>query len=468
MPASHTSNRRPITVQMGPLFDRQPPYAMEAEMALLGSIILDWQVTADVIELLAGPEDFYKPTHAAIYEVLLELYEEHQSIDMVQINQKLTDRKQLEAVGGLEYLLDLVDGVPSATDAHLYARIVRDKALIRRLIEASGEVLHACYHDDQASAEQLIERAEAAVFDLAQNRGDDHMDVLGDLAAEFDARLDALEGSPITGIETGFLELDEMTNGLQRSELVIIAARPSLGKTAFALNIAEHITAVNRVPAAFFSLEMSREQLTQRLLSSRSGLDSKRVSRNLLNEPERREFKAAVQATRHTPLYIDDTPGLTLMALRARARRMVQKHQVQAIFIDYLQLMSAPGNSADGRQNEVSAMSRGVKALARELNVPVVCLSQLNRAAEQREGHRPRMSDLRDSGSIEQDADVVMMLHRDDYYHRGEPEYVDNHEAEVLITKQRNGPTGVVRLHFDGGTTRFRNLARTSEQRMAF
>ena len=269
------------------------------------------------------------------------------------------------------------------------------------------------------------------------------------------------EGGEITGIPTGFTDLDEMLNGLHDAESIIVAARPSLGKTAFALNIAEHMTAVARRPAAFFSLEMSRKQLTQRLLCSRAGLDSQKVARNLMTAPERDLFKKAVAASKDIPLFIDDTPGLTLMSLRARARRMVQQHKVEAVFIDYLQLMSAPGSSSDGRQNEVSALSRGVKALARELDVPVICLSQLNRAAEQREGHRPRMSDLRDSGSIEQDADVVMMLHREDYYHKDDPEYELNHQAEVLITKQRNGPTGTVRLVFDSGTTRFHNAARS-------
>ena len=451
-------------VQIGPLFDRQPPYAPEAEMALLGAMILDWRVVPDVAELLQGPDDFYTPRHGVIYEALVHLYEHAQSIDMVQLNQLLIDRQQLEDIGGLEYLVELVDGTPSSTDAPRYARIVRDKALIRRLIETSGRTLHGCYHDD-APAESQIEKAESAIFGLAQNRGDDNMNAVGDLAAELDRELDAMDGQAITGLATGFIELDEMTNGLQEGELIIVAARPSLGKTAFALNIAEHISAKNGIPVGFFSMEMSRKQLTRRMLSSRTGLDSKKVSRNLLSSAQRHDLKAAVRETRDTPLFIDDSPGLTLMGLRARARRLVQKHQVRAIFIDYLQLMDAAATGADGRVNQVTELSRGVKALARELNVPVVCLSQLNRAAEQREGHRPRMSDLRDSGSIEQDADVVLMLHRDDYYHQADPEYTANNEAEVIVTKQRNGPTGTVKLHFDGGTTRFHNPALSGQQR---
>ena len=454
---------RKAVVEIGPLFEKQPPHALEAEMALLGSLILDWQVVGDVLQVLKGPEDFYKPQHAAIFETLTELYDQAQSIDMVQLNQRLVDKQMLEQVGGLEYLVGLVDAVPSAAEAPRYARIVRDKAILRRLIETTGQVLHECYHSDEPVFD-LLDRAETQIFEIAEKKGDDAPSDIGVLLKETYDRLERDEGRMVTGFESGFFELDEMTNGLQAGEMVIIAARPSMGKTAFAVNIAEHLAATNNIPVAIFSLEMSKQQLAQRMLCSRSGVDSNKVRRNMLSRDDFGKLAMTVGQLSEAPLYIDDTAGLTLMGLRAKARRLKQRHDIQAIFIDYLQLMTAPSSARDGRQNEVSAMSRGVKALARELSVPVVCLSQLNRAAEQREGHRPRMSDLRESGSIEQDADVIMMLHREDYYHRGDEEYVDNNEAEVIVAKQRNGPTGVVKLHFHGATTRFHNPATTAQR----
>jgi replicative DNA helicase len=450
-------------VEIGPLFDKQPPHALEAEMALLGSLILDWQQVGDVLQVLKGADDFYKPAHAAVFESLVELYDQAQSIDMVQLNQKLVDKQMLEQVGGLEYLVALVDGVPSAAEAPRYARIVRDKAILRRLIETTGAVLHECYHSDEPVAE-LLDRAETQIFELAEKKGDDQATDVGTLLQETMDKLERQDGKMVTGYESGFFELDEMTNGLQPGEMVIIAARPSMGKTAFAVNIAEHMAMMKKVPLAIFSLEMSKQQLAQRMLCSRSGVDSNKVRRNMLSREDFGRLNLTAGELAEAPMFIDDTAGLTLMGLRAKARRLKQRHDIQAVFIDYLQLMSAPSAGRDGRQNEVSAISRGVKALARELAVPVVCLSQLNRAAEQREGHRPRMSDLRESGSIEQDADVIMMLHREDYYHRGDEEYEDNNIAEVIVNKQRNGPTGVVKLQFHGPTTRFNNLATGAQQ----
>lgn len=454
--------KRKAVIEIGPLFDKQPPHAIEAEMALLGAMILDWQVVGDVLQVLKGADDFYKPQHAAIFESVVELYDQSQSVDMVQLNQKLADKQMLEEVGGLEALLGLVDAVPDSSGAARYAQIVRDKAILRRLIETTGQVLHECYHSDEPVYD-LLDRAETQIFEIAEKKGDDQASELGPLLMETLEKLEREDGKAITGFESGFFELDGMTNGLQPSEMVIIAARPSMGKTAFAVNIAEHMALINKVPVAVFSLEMSKQQLAQRMLCSRSGVDSNKVRRNMLNRDDFGKLTLTANELAAAPLYIDDTAGLTLMGLRAKARRLKQRHDIQAVFIDYLQLMSAPSAGRDGRQNEVSAISRGVKALARELAVPVVCLSQLNRAAEQREGHRPRMSDLRESGSIEQDADVIMMLHREDYFHRGEEEYVDDNMAEVIINKQRNGPTGSVKLMFHGPTTRFHNPATGSQ-----
>jgi len=450
--------RRPR--DLGQLFEKLPPHAMEAECALLGSMILDWQVIGEVVQILRGSDDFYAQKHAAIYHVLVELYDRSQSLDMVQLTQRLRDLGQLEQVGGVEYLLELAESVPSAASAAHYARIVRDKALLRGLIDSASRILYDAYHSGDPVGSQL-DIAEQAIFRLAETGSTEDATELKVLLHELYERLETEEGRHVTGLETGFFELDKMTSGLQAGEMLIIAGRPSMGKTAFALNVAEHVAVSTRQPTAVFSLEMSKQSLAQRLLCSRSGVDSQKVRRNMLSADDFQQLSLTVGELSEAPLFIDDTPGLTLLGLRARARRLAVRHDIKLIVVDYLQLMSSPGS--ESRQQEVSEMSRGIKALARELSVPVICLSQLNRGPESREGHRPRMSDLRESGSIEQDADVVMMLHREEYYH-SDPEWaLENPDkvgvAELIIAKQRNGPTGTVALQFNNQTTRFNNLA---------
>lgn len=445
-------------VDLPKLFDKQPPHALEAECALLGSMILDPQVVGEIVQAIAGDTDFYKPAHGAIYKVLVDLYDQNHPIDAVQIKQRLADLGQLEEVGGIEYVISLVDAVPSAVSAPYYAKIVREKAILRQLIEASTKILSDSYTSTEPVA-NLLDQAEQAIFRLAESKISNEATELKVLLQETYERLEAHDGRSITGISTGFFDLDEMTSGFQPGELIILAARPSMGKTAFALNIAENMAANDQVPVGVFSLEMGKQQLAQRLLCSRSGVDSQKLRRNMLSSEDFAQLARTVGELSEAPIFIDDTPGLTLLGLRAKARRLVARYDVKCIFVDYLQLMSSPG--ADSRQQEVSNISRGVKELARELSVPVVCLSQLNRSSEQREGHRPRMSDLRESGSIEQDADVIMMLHREDYYHRGEDDYINDNQAEAIIVKQRNGPTDTVKMQFNGGTTRFNNLAQT-------
>ncbi len=808
--ATSYSGRSPQSPpSLGKLFDRLPPHAVEAEMSLLGAMILDGRMIGDVVQILTGPDDFYQTRHAAIYQALVRLYDQNNPIDLVQLRQALADSQALEEAGGVEYLVELAESVPAATSAPYYAKIVRDKATLRRLIEAAGEILQRAYTSAEDASDQ-VDSAEREIFRLAESGNAAEAGALGVLLQETFAQLEAREGQQLTGLETGFFELDEITTGLQKGEMVIVAARPSMGKaqpldakvltpdgwttmgelqigdrlasidgqssevtgifpqgrrqvfrvvlsdgrsteccaehlwqvhyrgwdaprvldtaklmsllkrkryenrlwietfagefgsddellldpyllgcligdgtlggssvrfsckdeqtlerisqiigpdvvlrpaggydyrlvqaagahqsgvqgvaanpikqaleelglwgcgatqkfippvylrasrqsraallaglvdtdgwvetwgslrfssasvvlardvvdlvrslggsgsvtrkntrytyqgmerrglpayvcnlqhdqaadlvradvkrdhlvsgrqrqrrlniqsieptriadtqciavshpdrlyvtddyivthnTAFALNIAEHVAATNRQPLAVFSLEMSRQQLAQRLLCSRSGVDAQRVRRNMLGADEYERLAMTVGELAEAPLFIDDTPGLSLLQLRARARRLAARHDIRMVIIDYLQLMSSPG--AESRQQEVSELSRGIKALARELNVPVICLSQLNRAAESREGHRPRMSDLRESGSIEQDADVVMMLHREEYYHSDPNWAAENPDkvgvAEVIIAKQRNGPTGTIRLQFNGRTTRFNNLA---------
>ncbi len=801
--------RRPFDtqhVEVGKLFDKLPPHAIDAERALIGSMIFDWQVIGEVLQIIRSADDFYKQSHAAIYQVLIDLYDREQQVDLVLLKQRLDDLGQLEDIGGVAYLVEIGESVPSATSAAYYARIVRDKAIVRHLIDAAGTILYDSYHSAEPAAE-VLDVAEQRIFQLRDTGATETTSHLKDLLQETYEKLEAQDEHAYTGLETGFFELDELLNGLQYGEMIIIAARPSMGKaqpldakvltpdgyvtmgdlevgdpvasidgqtsrvvgvfpqgqkqihritlsdgrsteccdehlwqvdyrgwdqprvlstgqirrmltrkryvnrlwiepfagrfgcasslpvdawllglllgdgnikgsavrfssadaaivervehvahamglklnpiggydyrivqiedhrrpgrvgvhpnplkevlkelrlwdlgadqkfipqvvfesdfetrrdllaglidsdgwveswgsirwgtasrrladdvislmrslggsgswtrkrtwytyanqrreglpayvcnlqhpdpgslgfggekgervaqgrtrqrrlnivsieptrmaeaqciavshpsrlyitddyivthnTALALNMAEHIAVASKQPVAVFSLEMSRQQLAQRLLCSRSGVDSHRMRRNRLTGDDFQVLANTVGELSEAPLYIDDTPGLSLLALRAKARRLAARHDIKAVFVDYMQLMSNPG--AESRQQEVSNISRGIKALSRELNVPVVCLSQLNRSPEGREGHRPRMSDLRESGSIEQDADVVIMLHREDYYHRDEDDYNETNVADVIITKQRNGPIGTVKLQFHGQTTRFHNLS---------
>lgn len=455
-----TPSRRtfePQRVDLGKVIDKHPPHALEAEAALLGSLILDGQMIGDVVQIIQGADDFYKPAHGAIYTALVDLYDKNEPVEVLTLQQRLRDRNELEQVGGLEYLLTLGEAVPSSALAAHYAKIVKEKSTLRKLIDASSRILYQAYQGSDP-VDTMLDEAEREIFQLAENKQTNEASDLNSLLQETYTRLESHDGRMTTGQETGFFELDEMLSGLQPGEMIIIAARPSMGKTAFAMNIAEHIAVILKQPVAFFSLEMSKQQLAQRLLCSRSGVDGQRLRKNMIRNEEWADLQRAMEDLSDAKLLVDDTPSLSILALRAKARRLAARHDIKAIFIDYLQLMQGP--KTDSREQEVAGISRGIKALARELSVPVVCLSQLNRMAEKRDGHRPLMSDLRESGSIEQDADVVLMLHREDYYHKGDQEYSQTNVAEVIIAKQRNGPTGVVELAFDSGTTRFKNRAR--------
>ena len=441
------------------LFEQLPPHALEAEMSLLGSMLIEPQVIGDILLVVKSGDDFFKPAHGAIYGTMIELYERQNALDIVQLNQLLADRNVLEAVGGVEYLVELANAVPTAANALHYARLVREKAIIRSLINAAGEVLYDAYHSPEKAAE-ILGAAEQKIFRIAQQSEQTHAESMQELVQQVMATIEENDGRLITGVPSGFAEMDEMTHGCQPGEMLIIAARPSMGKTAFALNVAEQM-AMAGYPVAIFSLEMSKAQLVQRLLSSRSGVNSQKIRRNMLGHEDWDRLRQACAELYEAQMFIDDTPGLSLLQMRAKARRLKARNDIKAIVIDYLQLMTS-GQRAESRQIEIGEISRGVKAMARELDVPVLCLSQLNRAAENREGHRPRMSDLRESGSIEQDADVIMMLHREEYYHVQDPEWAELNPdkvglAELIIAKQRNGPTGTVRLSWIANTTRFRD-----------
>jgi len=444
------------------LFSALPPAAPEAEMSLLGAMLVDPKVIADVIGIVSQPDDFAKAGHGTIFQHMVALYDATATLEIVSLVQRLKDHGVLEDVGGSAYLMDLAEGVASAANAPEFARLVREKATLRELIRAAGEILVDAHQSRQDPVLTLGE-AEARIFAIAQRREARAASTLRELLDDTIRALEQNEGKHVTGVPTGFDELDEMLSGLQRGEMVILAARPSMGKTAFALNITENMATASK-GVAFFSLEMGRQQLVQRVLCARSGVDGQKLRKNMLSREEWKRILAACGSLSNAPIYIDDTPGLTLLQMRSKARRMKEKFGIDAVVIDYLQLMSS-GTRVESRQVEVSEISRGVKAMARELDVPVVCLSQLNRQAEGREGHRPRMSDLRESGSIEQDADVVMMLHREAYYHRQDPNWEEANPnranvAEVIVAKQRNGPTGTVELLWDSRSTAFRNLSR--------
>jgi len=480
---------QPPLIEVGKLFDRLPPHSPEAEASLLGSMLLDPQrAIPEVLGIIPDNSFFHDWKHQAVFQALVDVYDSHQSGDLVLINEALRDRGVLEKLGGGEFLVDLAGAVPSAANATYYARVVSSKARLRQLIDAAGRIIYDAYHTGEMGLDadrNVIDAAESAIFRISQEDEKSDPQRLAELLHQELERIEANEGRGITGIATGFADLDETLSGLQPGEMLVLAARPSMGKTALALNLAEQIALGGKLPAevrgefegvpvGFFSLEMSKSAVVQRLICAHAGLDSQRLRSGLLGASEMRQAMEACETLADAPLYIDDMPGLTVMQLRARARRMVAQHGVKVIFVDYLQLLTAPGASRESRQVEVSAISRGIKALARELDVPVVCLSQLNRNPESRDGrgHRPRMSDLRESGSIEQDADVVSLLHREDYYHRGEPEWDPESDqfdernldkigtAELIIAKQRNGPTGTVKFTWDDRSTRFRPHSR--------
>jgi len=448
---------REKTEVIGQLLDGRQPNALEAEASLLGSILIDPSVLNDVHLVINGANDFFNKANGLIFEVMVELYNKYSTVDLVQLQQLATDRNILEAVGGVEYLLEVANAVPSAASATHYARLVKDKSVIRQLIAASGSILQDAYSMPD-EPQEVLNTAESLIFSIAQQSEQRHAESLEQLLNDAIEQIEKNDGRVITGVATGYTELDEITSGLQPGEMIIVAARPSMGKTALALNIAENMVMAG-TPVGMFSLEMSRQQLVQRLLSSRAAVSGHKLRRNMLSESDMQAIIRACDELMQSPFYIDDTPSLSIMQLRAKARRLKQSHDIGVVIIDYMQLMTS-GKRAESRQQEVSEISRGIKALARELNVPVICLSQLNRAAEQREGHRPRMSDLRESGSIEQDADVVTMLHRESYYHMSDQDWMAENEdklslAELIVAKQRNGPTGTIKLTWEASCTRF-------------
>jgi replicative DNA helicase len=441
------------------VIDRLPPQSLEAEQSVLGALLIDRDAIVEVADFLRA-EDFYRPANGSIFAAVLDLYERREPIDIVTVSETLERAGQLETIGGRTYLSSLANQTPTAVHAVPYGRIVERKAVLRNLISAAGRIAGIGY-EDPAEIQEAIDRAERELFSVSQRRVVDGFSRLSRLLHDAYDRLDYLHAhrGEVSGVRTGFADLDALTTGLQKSDLVVVAARPSVGKTSFALNIAEYAAVHDGKSVGMFSLEMSKEQLVLRLLSSVSNIDSQRLRSGYLEELDFARIAPAMNALSEAPMYIDDTPSISTMELRTKARRLQAESGLDLVIVDYLQLMQATSTSRDAnRVQEVSEISRGLKALARELSVPVIALSQLSRQPEMRESREPRLSDLRESGAIEQDADLVVFLWRE----KDRPAEEGDDEGEVIklkLAKHRNGPTGEIDLWFKKKQTRFVSYA---------
>jgi len=435
-------------------FDRLPPQDIEAEKCVLGSIFLDNAAILKVVEILT-PEDFYRAAHSAIYRTMLDLFTRNEPIDLVTVHAALKDRDLLEQVGGASYLAELAHFVPTAANVVYYANIVREKSILRRLIAASTEIASRCYEAVEP-VDELLEEAEQKIFEIRAQGNRKSFFPLKEVIKEAVLQIEHLHQrrEEVTGVPTGFYEFDRMTAGLQNSDLIIIAGRPSMGKTSFALNIAQHAAVQHGIPVAIFSLEMSKEQLATRMLCAEARVEAQGVRTGRLSEADWQRLTYAANRLSQAPIFIDDTPAISVLELRAKARRLMAEHGLGLVIVDYLQLMRGR-ERRERREQEISEISSSLKAMAKELNVPVVALSQLNRRVEERPDKRPQLSDLRESGAIEQDADVIVFIYRDEVYNKNTQE---KGIAELIIGKQRNGPTGVVRLGFQAQYSTFVNL----------
>ena len=435
--------------------ERLPPQNIEAEQSVLGSILIDRDAITRVAEFLQH-HDFYRGNHKIIYRAALDLYERSEPADLVTLTDELQRHGRLDDVGGAAYLSSLTVLVPTAVHVEHYGRIVERCAVLRRLIQASGQIAALAY--GSADAEEAADQAEAILFRFTQRRRSKEFLPLKAILDDYYNQIDSLYDNPgqTLGVPTGFRDLDDLIGGLQRSDLIIVAARPSMGKTTLALNIAQHAAAPpHNVPVAIFSLEMSADQLAQRLICTEGRIDSKRLRRGEIDDEELQQIAKSIGRLSEMPIFTDDTAGMSIMELRTKARRLQAEHNIGLILVDYLQLMQGQGRYMDNRVQEISEITRFLKSLARELNIPVVAMSQLSRAVDQRPSHIPMLSDLRESGSIEQDADVVMFIYREDYYDKDTPK---KDLAEILVAKHRNGPTGKIQLRFFGQQTRFVDL----------
>jgi replicative DNA helicase len=441
-----------------PVSERQPPYAPEAEISVLGGMLIDGDAVAKALELVDDTM-FYREANRRVFRAMTRLFQRGQVVDPVTLGEDLSKTDELEGVGGMSYIAELLDAVPTAANIEYHARIVRERALLRRLIDGASQIIRDAYESGERTVEEVLDGAEQRIFQVAQSHEREGFVWIKKILYPTFEKIEQLQAAKggITGVSTGIHQLDEMTGGLQRGDLVIVAARPSMGKTAFVTGVGLHAAITQQVPVAMFSLEMSKQQVVQRMLCSEALVDLGRLLRGRLQDDD---FGRLAQAAGHlntAPVWIDDSGSVSVLEMRAKARRLkADQPDLGMIIVDYIQLMTG-GNDAENRQQEVSAISRGLKALAKELNVPIIALSQLSRAPEQRSDHRPQLSDLRESGSIEQDADLVMFLYRPEYYQTREDAQEKGlvGKAELIISKQRNGPTGAVELFFRKECARF-------------
>ena len=443
------------------LTDRIPPQSIEAEQAVLGAIFLEPAALTVASEILI-PEDYYRTAHQKIYNTMLKLNDHGKAVDVITVTEELAATKDLEDVGGVTYLTELAESVPTAANIEYYARIVEEKSLLRRLIRTATTIAQEGYNrEDEVDA--LLNEAEKSIMEVAQRKNTSAFHNIKDVLVRTYDNIEMLHNrkGDVTGIPTGFAELDHMTAGFQRNDLIIVAARPSVGKTAFALNIAQNVATKTDENVAIFSLEMGAEQLVMRMLCAEGNINAQNLRTGSLTDEDWRKLTMAMGSLSNSGIFIDDTPGVRIGEIRSKCRRLKQEHGLGMILIDYLQLIQGSGRSGENRQQEVSEISRSLKALARELEVPVIALSQLSRGVEQRQDKRPMMSDIRESGSIEQDADIVAFLYRDDYYDK---ESENKNIIEIIIAKQRNGPVGTVQLAFVKEYNKFVNLERRFDE----
>jgi len=436
--------------------DRLPPQDVPAEQSVLGGMLLSKDAIADCVEVLKGV-DFYRPAHESIYEAVLDLYGRGEPADAVTVADELTKRGDLARVGGQAYLHQLISAVPTAANAGYYAQIVAERAILRRLVEAGTRIVQLGYAQGGGDVEDIVNAAQAEVYAVADKRGGEDYAVLGDILEMTVDEIEVASGKSgeMTGVPTGLTELDQLTNGLHPGQMIVLAARPAIGKSTLGLDIARSAAIRHNMASVVFSLEMGRTEITMRLLSAEAKIQLQHMRKGTMREDDWTRLAATMGKVSDAPLFIDDSPNMSLMEIRAKCRRLKQRHNLKLVVIDYLQLMSS-GKRVESRQQEVSEFSRALKLLAKELDVPVVAISQLNRAAEQRGDKRPQMSDLRESGSIEQDADIVILLHREEAY---EKESQRAGEADLIVAKHRNGPTATIVLAFQGHYSRFTNMA---------
>ena len=435
--------------------DRLPPQDLAAEASVLGAMMLSKDAIADVVEHLRE-SDFYKPSHATIFGVAIDLYGRGEPVDALTVSAELSRRGEAARVGGAAYLHTLVQGVPTAANASYYAQIVSERAILRRLVEAGTRIVQLGYAG-QGNIDDVVDRAQAEVYDVTERRASDDYKPLSELMGDALNEIEAIgsHGGERVGVPTGFEDFDRLTNGLHPGQLVIVAARPAIGKSTLALDFARAASVGHGLTSVFFSLEMGRNEIVMRLLSAEAGVSLHNMRSGGMNDNDWQKLARKMSAVSEAPLFIDDSPNLTMMEIRAKARRLKQRHNLKLIVLDYMQLMTS-GKKVESRQQEVSEFSRNLKLLAKELEVPIIALSQLNRGPEQRTDKKPMLSDLRESGSLEQDADVVILIHRDDAYDRDSPRAG---EADLIVAKHRNGPTGTITVAFQGHYSRFVDMA---------